>query len=154
MIALSALAALVLAIGTEHRTSVSVIYPTTVSGVSRVVAVERLAARYEQASGAAEHSMRAEQSDGNDADVVARCGDPGADQILFIKPTTLTMLSSPARVQLLVQATLVRCSDKRIARSSRQVEIAGRDLEGPSVSKGYAALEASVISDLLPRESP
>jgi hypothetical protein len=148
---LPALIALLFGAAPDRSESVSVLYPKAVWGASSLIAVERLAARYEQASGTVERSINAVDSDGNDADLLARCGDTGANQVLFLSPITLTVLASPARLQLSVQATLVRCADKRVARSSRNADIAGTALlEDPSVLLGYKALEASVIGDLLP----
>ncbi|HEY4433377.1 MAG TPA: hypothetical protein VGM99_03155 [Candidatus Cybelea sp.] len=125
-------------------------YPKTVFGPTRLLEVERLAARYEQASGSVESAIEAIDSERNDADLAALCARPKSDEILFLSPTTLTILSSPPRLQLSVQATLIRCADKRQTRSSQHTEIARAAFDDPSVLAGYKTLEVSVIRDLLP----
>ncbi len=136
---------------TNAPPGVVVVSPSADYGQSQTIAVQRVAARFEQQVSLAELSqVRGSRSDGDDA-LKAQCPAHAAgSKVLYVDAATTHDLRPGDFYKATILLSVYDCRTKKLVGVTRQAAVTGaKGWEDPLISAGYRSVEADTIAAIV-----
>ena len=132
---------------------VVVVSPSGDYGQNQVVAVQRVAARFEQLTSLSEvRQVRVSRSDGVGA-LEGQCAADGGAKVLYVDAATTHDLRPGEFYKTTFLVSVYDCRTRKIANVTRQAAVSGaKGWEDPLIAAGYRSIEAGVIAALAREE--